>query len=84
MTSNCDFKNLNMNVLVKRLQKLDEIYFLRYITEHYLYVVSEIIDIFVVYSLKSLNKSTERALCIYLRKYGIIPTYNPFKNCRTM
>jgi len=64
MTSNCGFKNLNMNILVKLLQKLYEMYIWRYITEGYLYVVSEIMDLFVVYSLKSLNKSTGRALYI--------------------
>jgi len=53
-----------MNMLVKHLQKLDEIYFLRYITERYLHVISEIIDLFVAYSLKGLNKSTGRALYI--------------------
>lgn len=64
MTSSCGFKNLNMNILVKHLQKLDGIYFLRYVTERYLYVVSEIVALFVVYSLKSLNKSTGKALYI--------------------
>jgi hypothetical protein len=42
------FQNLNMNILVTRFKKLDEMYFLRYITERYVYVVIEVIGLLCI------------------------------------